>query len=402
MNVSYTARSRDGKTLSGSLVASSKKEAIVQLRAKGLQPVLLSESKSKSSTSNQGGVQSFSKKDLVLFTEELSELLRAGLPLEPALASMAGRDDDGSMKHVASELRIHVTDGVPLHFALTKVSSRFDLLYCNLIAAGEAGGSLPSIVTQHAKYLKEQAELRSKLVFSMLYPGFLVTACIVVLLVFLFYLLPQIAGMMTSSMGKELPIGISLSLALGDFLKANWMFIAGFIVVMIIGIKIYFKSEENRAGWDKTQTSLPFYGRISQYGFYVQWLQTLANLLSNGVPLVQSLSLTNQTVENRYYRKELAKVSERVCDGLKLTSSMKKSGLFPASLVDLVAVGDQTGKMDQAVRRAADYYEKRLEIVLKSIMTLITPAILLGMAILVAVLCSTMMQAIFSAMEQMK
>ena len=398
----YTAKSPEGKSLSGELTVASKKEAMMELRSRGLQPISMTESKAGKTKKTISREHTVSGKDVILFTEELSELLKAGLPIEPALASMANRDDVGAVKTISEKLRAYITDGMPLSVALPKVSNKFDALYCNLVAAGEASGSLSSIVTQHGVYLKDRAALRSKLIFAMLYPALLLLACFGVMLVFLFYLLPQIATMLSSVDDEGMPLGVKLSLALGDFLKANWIYLIALLIVLGIAIKIYFDDEANRAKWDKTSLELPFYGKVVKYGFYVQWLQTLSNLLSNGVPLVKALELTNETVFNRFYKAELTKVTDRVKDGLKLTSSMKQADVFPSAMVDLIAVGDQTGKMDEAVSRAAKYFDAKLEVVLKVFMAMITPVILLGLALLVGVLCSTMMQAIYGAIQNMK
>lgn len=399
---SYIAKAPDGKSLSGDLAVPSKKEAMLELRSRGLQPVSISEQTGGETKNALTRDQSVSGKDIILFTEELSELLKAGLPIEPALASMANRDDVGAVKMISGKLRTFITDGMPLSVALAKVSNKFDALYCNLVAAGEISGSLASIVTQHGLYLKERAALRSKLLFAMLYPGLLLLACFGVMLVFLFYLLPQIATMLNSVDGDSMPLGVKLSLALGDFLKAYWIYLIALLIVVGIGVKIYFDDEGNKAKWDKSSLDLPFYGKVVRYGFYVQWLQTLSNLLSNGVPLVKGLELTNETVFNRFYKAELTKVTDRVKDGLKLTSSMRKADVFPAAMIDLIAVGDETGKMDEAVYRAARYFDAKLEVVLKVFMAMITPVILIGLALLVGVLCSTMMQAIYGAINNMK
>ena len=397
----YQARNRSGKIHTGELVAPSKREAMLDLKSKGLQATRIDEQTGNKKKVGPGS-QILTNKNIILFTEELSELLNAGLPLEPALASMEGREEEGALKETASKLRSYVTDGIPFHSALTQVSDKFDALYCNLVAAGEASGSLGSIISLHAAYLKEQAELRSRLLLAMLYPGFLVLACTGVILVFVFYLLPQIGGLLSSSNGQEIPIGVEVAMFFGDLIREKWMYIVGAIVLTLIAIKAYFIPEGNKARWDAIQINLPLYGKITRYGFYVQWLQTLSNLLSNGVPLVQALELTNETVQNRYYKKELLGVTEKVKDGIKLTSSMKQSGLFPSSMVDLVAVSDQTGKLDKAVRRAAVYYENQLGVVLKGLMGIITPVILFGMALLVGALCYTMLQAIYGSIDNMR
>jgi len=422
----YEAISTRGEKLSGELRAGSRGEALKQLQGKGVRPTSLVEQKGKSKKAKQvnkekkkavvaaagkaakeqapemeGGVP-LKKKDIIAFTEELSELLAAGLPLEPALASMAGRDEHGVLKQAAAKLRAYVTDGIPIHTALPKVSKHFDALYCSLVAAGEASGSLTSILQQHGNYLKEQAELRSRLTLAMIYPGFLLLACIAVSFLFLFYLLPQITGLLTSMKGQGMPLGIELAIKFGDFLKAYWVHLIILICVSALGLKFAMSREENKARWDDAKLNIPFFGKIFQYGFYVQWLQTLGNLLGNGVPLVQGLELTSETVTNRYLKHRLEGVTEKVRDGYSLTNAMKQADMFPTNMLDLVGVGETTGKLSRALLRAGEYYDKRLNVLLRGIVGVITPIILIGMAVIVGMLCYTMVQAIYQTINNFR
>jgi len=189
---------------------------------------------------------------------------------------------------------------------------------------------------------------------------------------------------------------------LGDFLREYWVVLLVICILAAIGVKLFFSTEPNRAKWDHWKLNIPFIGRVAKFGFYVQWLQTLSNLLSNGVPLVQALQLTQKTVQNRYYREKLGEVTEKVKDGIKITTGMKSTDMFPPSMVDLIAVADQTGRLDESVSRAARYYEGKLSTTIKWFMSSFTIVILVGMALLVGVLCYTMLQAIYGSMENMR
>lgn len=401
MTFIYKAKSKDAELHVGELEAVSKKAAMVELMSRNLKPISLEEKDVGVSRYVSDAID-FTAKDLQVFTEELSELLNAGLPLEPALSSMENRDEKGALSMVSRKIREDVTDGVQLHKSMELASGRFDSLYVNLVAAGEASGALGAILREHAKYLKEQAKLRSKILVAMIYPACLLVLCLSVILVFIFYLLPQITTMLANNKGQEIPVGLRMATGFGDFVKYSWPWLVLCIFVMILGVKYFFVFDKNKRWWDEVKVSLPFYGKIYQYGFYVQWLKTLGSLLLNGVTQLQALRLANETVSNRYYKEVLRGAVERVEDGMKLTQSMKQAEVFPMNMVDLIAVGDQTGDMTSSVRRAGEYFETKLNTIMNGLMALVTPVVLLGMALVIGALSYTMMQAIYGAIESMK
>ena len=340
-------------------------------------------------------------KDVVAFTEELAELLEAGLPLEPALASMAQRDENGRLKEVSNRLRKWITEGNPMHSALSRTSKQFDPLYCNLVKAGEASGSLQTILNQHGIYLKSQMELKAKLTSAMIYPAFLMLACIGVVNVFIFYLLPQITTLLEGMSGGK-PFGVRVAIQLGDLLRNHWLTMLIGLIILIVLTKIWHSVEKNKQIWDKYKMKLPLYGKVITFGFYVQWLKTLGNLVGNGVPLVQALELTQETVSNRHAKIHLSQMLLRVKDGYKLTRSMRSTGLFTANMIDLIGVGESTGKLSKALNRASDYYNKRLNVILANLVGIISPVVLLGMALLVAALSWTMIQAIYETIGNLR
>lgn len=289
-----------------------------------------------------------------------------------------------------------------MYQALPRISPQFDQLYCNLVKAGEASGSLNTILRQHGTYLKEQMELRSRLLQALIYPAFLVFACVLVTLVFIFYLLPKITLLLEGMPGSEMPLGVKVAKGIGDGLRHHWMSILVVIVCLIAAVKVWSDSEENKALWDQWKLKLPLYGRVITYGFYVQWLQTLGNLVANGVPLVQALELTCQTVTNRFLNARLKTMTEQVGDGYKLTRCMRNADIFTANMVDLIGVGENTGKLSRALIRAAEYYDKRLGVMLRSLLGIISPLILVSMALLVALLSYTMIQAIYETISHLR
>ncbi len=399
----YSALNADGKTVSGEVVAISKTAAMHQLLGDGFQPitVALDSEKKKADKISENAPINLAPKDVVAFTEELLELLEAGLPLEPALSSMAQRDENGRLKELSNRLRKWISEGNSMHSALSRTSKQFDPLYCNLVKAGEVSGSLKTILHQHGIYLKSQMELKSKLTSAMIYPAFLMLACIGVVMVFIFYLLPQITTLLEGMSGGK-PFGVKVAILIGDLLRHHWLTMLIALLALIVLVKLWHGVEKNKQLWDKYKMKIPLYGNVITYGFYVQWLKTLGNLVGNGVPLVQALELTQETVTNRHAKIQLNQMLLRVKDGYKLTRSMRSSALFTSNMIDLVGVGESTGKISKALNRASDYYNKRLNVILSNLVGIISPAILLAMALLVAALSWTMIQAIYETIGNLR
>jgi len=337
----------------------------------------------------------------VLFTEELSDMLAAGLQLEPALRAMENRGELGSLKVVSTKIRTLVRDGNSFSSALRRVSPSFGSLYCSLAAAGEASGALDTILDRQAHYLKTIQALQGKVILALIYPAFLVVAGISVAFVFMTQLIPQLTALIESTPGGKLPAGAKFLMLFTGFISKWWVVIILVIVAGLILFKAWKDNEANQPTWDRQKLQIPLVGRAFMSRFYVQFLETMANLTANGLPLLRSLELTRDATPNLFLQSHLDDMIEQVGDGRSLSRSMNKSGIFSALLIDMVSVGEQTGKIDQALRKASVRFDKELDNSLQRIMALIMPAILLVMALLIGSMAYLMMTAIFQTMQNL-
>ncbi len=421
---SYKALSASGGVTTGEIEAADRPEALKVLDRKKLQPVSLKENSSsslrvkpnsKSKTDKAApqpaaakteeeaipeGPIKLKRQEVVLFTEELSDMLSAGLQLEPALKAMEGRQELGNLKAVSYKIRQIVRDGVNFSTALKKVSPSFGPLYCSLAAAGEASGALDDILKRQAHYLKTLGELQARLILAMIYPAFLTIAAIGVSIVFVTVLIPQLTTLIENSGGK-MPLAAVVLIAFSAFLKKWWIV----IVVVLIAIGLFFKAWKdnaaNKATWDSIKLRLPLFGRVISSRFYVQFLETMANLVGNGLPLLRALELSRDATQNLSLRTAMDHVISQVGDGRSFSKALIRNGSFPALLIDMVAVGEQTGKIDQSLRRAAERYDKELDKSLQRIMALIMPVILIVMAGLIGTMAYLMITSIFQTIDNM-
>lgn len=421
----YKALSTSGSVTTGELDALDRNEALRRLERKGLQPVQLRQSSSDSSASisskagnkttaqrgaskaavhaddfDEGPVK-LKRAEVVLFTEELSDMLGAGLQLEPALKAMEGRQELGNLKEVSYKIRQIVRDGSNFSTALRRVSPSFGPLYCSLAAAGEASGALDTILKRQAHYLKTLAELRSRLILAMIYPSLLVAAGIGLSIVCVTVLIPQLLSLMESTPGSSPKLGIVILMGLSNFLTKWWLAILLAMVAVAIFFKAWLDNPANRPAWDRIKLRLPLFGRVISARFYVQFLETMANLVANGLPLLRALELSRDATENTELRGHMSRVIDQVGDGRAFSRALVRTGVFPALLVDMVSVGERTGKIEQSLRRAAERFDRELDNSLQRVMALITPAVLIVIAALVGVMAYMIIMSILQTLSSM-
>lgn len=428
-NFAYKALSANGSVTTGEIEAIDRPEALRVLDKKGLQPVNLKETAAAAAAPKKatGGAKSKAKPEdsekprtkaekdadipdgpiklkraeVVLFTEELSDMLSAGLQLEPALKSMENRQELGNLKAVSTKIRHIVRDGVNFSVALKKVSPSFGPLYCSLAAAGEASGALDEILKRQSHYLKTLAELQNRLILAMIYPAMLILAGVGLCVVMVTVLIPQLIDLIEGTPGGKIPMGVVILTTVSDFLSKWWIVILLVLVAAGIFFKAWKDNDANKPAWDRMKLKLPLVGPVITSRFYVQFLETMANLVNNGLPLLRALELSRDATENRSLRVELEKVISQVGDGRSFSKALIRNGSFPPLLIDMISVGEQTGKIDQSLRRAAERYDKELDKDLQRIMALITPTVLLLMAGLVGAMAYLMITAIFQTISNL-
>lgn len=422
-----------GAVTTGEIDAQDRREALRILDRKGLQPVKLTESgggappkakrvkapsqeaKPRKDTDTAPGTTKatgtsedipegpikLKRSDVVLFTEELSDMLAAGLQLEPALRAMESRQELGSLKAVSTKLRQIVRDGSSFSAALRRVSPSFGPLYCSLAAAGEASGALDTILQRQAHYLRTLQDLQGRVTLALIYPAFLMFSGIVVAVIFVTKLIPQLTTLLETTPGAKMPLGAVILIALSGFIQKWWMVMLLLVAAGAVLFKAWKDTESNKPQWDRIKLRLPLYGKVVEQRFFVQFLETMANLVGNGLPLLRSLELTRDATQNIHLRSHLDEMIEMVGDGRALSKTMIRAGIFPSLLIDMVAVGEQTGKIDQALRRAATRYDKELDGALQRIMALIMPAVLIVMALLIGTMAYLMITAIFQTISSL-
>lgn len=408
-NFAYQAADTTGRDVSGTIEAQDRASALRLLAGKGLQPFKIQEAAGKAgpkiaTKAKPGEVVDetapikLSNGQLQLFTEELSELLEAGMRLEAALKLMEGKGTTGTHSRIARRLGNLIREGHPFSSALRQSSPSFGELFCSVAAAGEAGGSLADAMRRQAQYLASLREMRSKVVIALIYPGFLLFSAVGVVILFTTFLIPRLS-MMMSRMKGGVPKGIQVVMQISDFMRNYWWLILAVIALMVLGFFVWAGSKAGRPIWDRVRLRFPLVGNVLITSFHNQFLETLASLTGGGLPLLKGLELASRVSSNSFIQKQLETVISSVRDGASLSRGLEKTALFPIKLLEMVRIGEHTGDLSGTLRRTADRCGRELGKSLEKMMALMQPVIILIMAGLVGVMAYMMISVIYETVS---
>jgi len=402
----YEAIAPGGGRTRGTLEAKSRQEALAQLSRQRLQPIRLQQegatgagAKETASLAEGSAERQLNEGQIISFTEELGDLLDAGLQLEGALKMMGQRSEASAVKAVSESLRTQVREGVSLSRALKSASPSFSDLYCNLVAAGEVSGALGPILQRQVLYLKKLSDLKARVVQALIYPMFVTGAGILLMVLFVVVLVPQLEMLFKT---QKPPLITQILLGASRFLvQWGWMVLA----LLSLGGLACWQAIQKPAGrlwWDQARVKIPVAGPVIEAAFYAQFSQTLANLLGNGVTLLQAMQLVSRATPNVFYRGRLEKAAEQVSEGYSLSRALRQVGGFADTFLDLVAVGEQTGELAKALDKAGARYEKEMDRRIQKITALIQPVIIVVIALVVGAVVYSIITSIFDAMSGMR
>ena len=409
----YQAVSRDGQRVAGQVEAQSRTEAFAKLDRDRLQPISLVQQDGASTNGSRSAAQEkaeealptrnirLSRSQIILFTEEMSDLLDAGLQLEPALRVMESRKELSGIKAVASALRQQVREGSSLSNALRTVSPSFGDLFCNLVAAGEVSGSLPQLLKRQATFLVTIDDLQKKVVSALIYPSMIFVLGIGLIFLFMTYLVPQLTTLFQKT-GKDLPLLTRLLVQTSDFFSHYWWLILVCAFGLGFGFYQLIRTAPGRQWWHRVQLRLPLFGAVLKGRFYAQFAQTMANLVGNGIPLLNGLRLMNSATGNVHLRGLMEKVVESVGEGGSLSKALQRAGEFPPLFIDMIGVGEQTGDLGQALEKIGRRYDKELNIKIQRLTSLVQPVVILVMAGMVGLIAYSIINGIFDAVSGLR
>src|SRR5438067_8082505 len=331
---------------------------------------------------------------LLIFTEQLGHLLNAGMTLDEGLSVLEKRLKQPRVQQMTHALHQALVDGRSFSQALRDFPRIFPAIYVNLVAAGEASGALPDILTRLVQHLMQAKNLRDRVQQALIYPAFLALAGAGLIAIFITFMVPQLTAFLTQN-GGTLPAPTRILLGAHHVITGYW-WVGGLILVgAYVAFRAFVRTDEGRIAWDRIRLMFPGYGRIIRHRYYAQFSRTLGTLIENGIPLLRSLDLVTEIAGNRFLELKLGEVRRAVIDGATLSAALQAQKLFPDLFTDMMAVGEQTGHFADTMQAIADVYERELDKTVGLISQLIPTVIIVVIAVLVGLVVYSILSAVF-------
>jgi type II secretion system protein F len=392
----YKAKTQKGELITGTLAAGDRRTALAELGRLGYYPLLVDAAEAEDKT--RMGAFSFrnrvSTRDVLMLTQQLSSLLRSGMSLSQALEVLERRTRKKTSSTLLASLRNDIVQGETLSSALARHPKVFPKFYVNLVKAGEASGTLDEVLERLKRHYEQAGEAREKVVGALIYPLIVVCAGIGTIIFFMTFMVPRFAQMF-KEMRATMPLPTRMLIAASGAFTSYWWIGAALIVVAVIAYRQRVRTPEGRLAIDELKLRLPVFGRIIMAGAFSQFARTLSTLLENGVPVLNALQIVEDTMTNRVIANELREARTRVTDGTSISQPLAKGKIFPPLLLDMLAVGEESGEVVTALKNIADMYEQELAHTLKVLTSLLEPAIIVFMAFVVGSVVLSILLAVF-------
>jgi type IV pilus assembly protein PilC len=381
----YKVRDRVGNVTTGSLVADSEALVLSRLREQGLTPLDVRRQKRSIGQIEFGG-KKVKLKQVAVFSRQFATMVNSGLPILRALAILADQTDNKELARVLGEARLDVEQGSSLSGALSKHEHVFNNLYISMVRAGETGGSLDSTLLRLAEMIEREVQLRGKIKSAMTYPIAVVGLVILIMTAMLLFVVPQFKGIY-GQLGGTLPLPTRVLLFVSDAFKSYWFVVVGALVLARFMFRRWKRTERGREAVDAFKLRAPVFGSLFHKTALSRFSSTLAMLLRSGVPILQALEIVAETVNNKVIGKAIADVQISVRDGESIAKPLTKYPVFPPMVVQMIAVGEETGQVDTMLEKIAQFYDQEVEASVDALTSLIEPILIaiIGIAVGAAV-----------------
>ncbi len=370
----YKGKTKDGKAVSGERVADSKDAMMALLRREQIVVSSVKEKGKEVALPKVGG--SVPPKELAIFTRQFSVMIDAGLPLVQCLEILGSQQEHKVFARVLQQTRMDVEGGATLADAMRKHPKAFDDLYTNMIAAGEAGGILDTILKRLATYIEKAVKLKAMIKGAMVYPIAVLVIAAIVVSVILWKVIPVFAALF-EGLGAQLPLPTRIVLALSKWFGRLALPGIGAGVALNFGFKRYYATYSGRRVVDKLVLKAPIFGPLMQKVAVARFCRTLSTLISSGVPILDGLEITARTAGNAIIEDAIMAVRKGVESGLTLAQPLKETGVFPSMVVQMMSVGEQTGAIDAMLAKIADFYEEEVDQAVANLLTLMEPIMIM-------------------------
>ncbi len=376
----YKAINDKGESVKGVISAESVKTASDRLRKGGIYLSSIKEATAARRSSMSLPWSGVSVSELAVMTRQFSTLISSGLPLETSLVALYEQTDDQKLKEILSRVRSRVSEGSSLHAAFEEHKSVFSDLYVSMVRAGEASGTLDVVLDRLADFLEKQLELTSKIRGAMIYPAIMFVVGLGVLVFMMTFVIPKVADIFETS-NKALPFVTVVLIGASDFLRENFALILVFIAVVFFFAHRYVKTPSGKKIYDRFSLRIPVFGKMSSKVMISRFTRTLSTLLSSGIPLLDSVRVSESVLGNSLYIENIRDVRVKVAEGAAFGNSLGQTGIFPPLVVRMVSVGEEAGKIELMLSKVADMYDTEVDGMLAALTSLLEPVMILIMGV---------------------
>jgi len=386
----YNVRTRQGKHLSGVLEAENREAVIQSLLAQNYSVLSLKEATTSSKEINLsfGGVKT---KDLVLITRQLATMIAAGLSIIRCFNILELQASNAKLKAALREIKQDISEGLPLWQALSKHPRIFSNIYVSMVKAGELGGMLDEVLERLCLHLEREQEINAKIKSASIYPAIISIFAIIMMMGIMIFVMPMFVDMF-NSYGAELPGPTRMLIKISDFLRGYWMFWLPVVVIIIYALKKSGKTEGGREFWDKFYLKLPVVGKtIGQIGV-ARFARTMGTLVRAGIPILQALEVMEEVAGNVVMQKAIHSARVSITEGDSIAEPLAATGVFEPMVTQMIAVGEETGALDDMLVRMSDYFEREVMHMVDALMSVLEPLLIIFVALMVgAIVVATLL-----------
>jgi len=403
----YKGLTNEGKSVAGVIDADSPKGARLKLRRTGVFPTDLAEERARRTAIaaaepepsrlqvNVGQLfEHITPQDLALMTRQLSTLVGAGLPLVECLGALIEQIDNARVKRTLSQVREQVVEGRAFAEALRDHPRVFSDLYVNMVRAGEASGALDVVLLRLAEYTESAAQLRSKVKTAMTYPILMATAGGTIMIFLLAFVVPKVTRIFAETKAA-LPLMTVVLLAISNFLAQYWWVLVCGAIAAVIAVRVSVRTPAGRLRYDGYVLRFPYFGKLVKKVALARFSRTLSTLLSSGIPLLASLDIVKNVVNNAMLSVAIENARNSIREGQSIAPPLRKSGLFPPLVLHMVAVGEKSGELEEMLSRAADAYDSEVEASVAAMTSILEPVMILIMGAIVLFIVLAILLPIF-------
>jgi type IV pilus assembly protein PilC len=387
-NYSWSGKDKTGKVVKGEIRAGGEHVVMATLRRQGIQV-------SNVKKVSQRGGQKITEKDLTIFTRQLAVMMKAGVPLLQAFDIVGKGHSNASVGKLLLDIKTEVETGSSLSAAFRKYPQYFDALFCNLVGAGEQAGILDTLLDRLATYKEKIVAIKGKIKSALFYPVSIIVVSIVITAVIMIFVIPVFKDLF-KGFGADLPMPTQIVMAMSDFFVAYWYIIFG--VMFGVGWFTSFTYKRSTAmqnGVDRLMLRLPVFGDVIRKASIARWCRTLSTMFAAGVPLVESLDSVAGAAGNFVYYEATKRIQSEVSTGTGLTVAMQNTNVFPSMVLQMTAIGEESGALDSMLSKVADFYEQEVDEAVEALSSLMEPLIMVVLGGLIGGLVVAMYLPIF-------